>query len=86
MTFNMRNILLSAVCALFLQSAQIGAQTSTYFKDSKEWLQKAEACRPELSYQSVTPLRLVRSVADKQAFQGWRMELEGTKSQIRRLR
>ena len=78
MTFNMRNILLSAVCALFLQSAQVGAQTSAYFKDSKEWLQKAEACRPELSYQSVTPLRLIRSVADKQAFQGWRMEDAGS--------
>ncbi len=50
---------------------------SKYFTDSKEWLQKAEACKPELSYHTITPERIVRSVQDTAAFQGWRMEDAG---------
>lgn len=50
---------------------------SKYFTDSKEWLQKAEACKPELSYRTITPERIVRSVQDTAAFQGWRMEDAG---------
>ena len=50
---------------------------STYFSDSKEWLRKAEACKPELSYQTISPVKVVRSVQDAKAFQGWRMEDAG---------
>lgn len=50
---------------------------SMYFSNSKEWLQKAEACRPELSYQTISPVKVVRSVQDAKAFQGWRIEEAG---------
>lgn len=50
---------------------------STYFKDSKEWLQKSEACKPELIFTDVSPQITVRSIKDADAFQGWRMEEAG---------
>lgn len=46
----MKKILLTAGFALFAWGSTCLAQ-STYFSDSKEWLRKAEACKPELSYQ-----------------------------------
>ena len=36
------------------------------------WLKKAEACKPKLFRREVTPVRLVKVVPDKTAFQGWR--------------
>ena len=72
----MKKILLTAGFALFAWGSTCLAQ-STYFSDSKEWLRKAEACKPELSYQTISPVKVVRSVQDAKAFQGWRMEDAG---------
>ncbi len=69
----MKKILLTAGLVLFALGSTCLAQ-SAYFNDSPEWLRKAEACRPELSYQTITPVKVVRSVQDTKAFQGWRME------------
>ncbi len=72
----MKKILLTAGFTLFAWGSTCLAQ-STYFSDSKEWLRKAEACKPELSYQTISPVKVVRSVQDTKAFQGWRMEDAG---------
>lgn len=72
----MKKILLTAGFALFAWGSTCLAQ-STYFSDSKEWLRKAEACKPELSYQTISPVKVVRSVQDTKAFQGWWMEDAG---------
>jgi len=69
----MKKILLTASLALLTWGSTCLAQ-SAYFSDSKEWLRKAEACKPELSYQTISPVKAVRSVQDAKAFQGWRME------------
>lgn len=37
------------------------------------WLQKAEECKPRLVRREVAPVRLVKIVPDKAAFQGWRV-------------
>ena len=72
----MKKILLTASLALLTWGSTCLAQ-SAYFSDSKEWLRKAEACKPELSYQTISPVKAVRSVQDAKAFQGWRMEDAG---------
>ena len=38
------------------------------------WLKEAAASMPELRRTEHHPVRIVRSVADSTAFQGWRME------------
>lgn len=73
----MKKIFLTAGLALLTLGSTCLAQ-SAYFSNSKEWLRKAEACRPELSYQTISPARTVRSVQDAKAFQGWRMEDAGS--------
>lgn len=50
---------------------------SNYYKDSEEWLKKSEACKPALVYKEHRPLRMVKSVKDEKAYQGWRMEDAG---------
>lgn len=72
----MKKILLIAGIALLTWGMDCVAQ-SAYFSNSKEWLRKAEACRPALSYQTISPQKVVRSVQDAKAFQGWRMEDAG---------
>ena len=47
---------------------------SPYFKDSDDWLRKAEACKPALIYTDCMPVTVVKSVKDDATFQGWRME------------
>lgn len=73
----MKKIFLTAGLALLTLGSTCLAQ-SAYFSNSKEWLRKAEACKPELSYQTISPVRTVRSVQDAKAFQGWRMEDAGS--------
>lgn len=73
----MKRIFLTAGLALLTLGSTSLAQ-SAYFSNSKEWLRKAEACRPELSYQTISPVKTVRSVQDAKAFQGWRMEDAGS--------
>lgn len=66
------------ITLLALQTLAIpGLAQNTYFKESKEWLRKSEACKPELIFKEVTPLKVVKSVKDANAFQGWRMEEAG---------
>lgn len=72
----MKKILLTASLALLTWGSACLAQ-SKYFNDSKEWLREAEACKPELNYQTISPVKVVRSVQDAKAFQGWRMEESG---------
>ena len=51
------------------------------FRDCREtalvrrtaWLEKAEACKPRLVRRDIAPVRLVKAVSDKAAFQGWRV-------------
>ncbi|RHO73030.1 glycoside hydrolase [Parabacteroides sp. AF48-14] len=71
-----RFFLIAGLALLTLGSTSLAQ--SAYFSNSKEWLRKAEACRPELSYQTISPARTVRSVQDAKAFQGWRMEDAGS--------
>lgn len=73
----MKKIFLTAGLALLTLGSTCMAQ-SAYFSNSKEWLRKAEACKPELSYQTISPVKTVRSVQDAKAFQGWRMEDAGS--------
>lgn len=72
----MKKQLILTCLALFMWAVP-GMAQSSYFKDSKEWLQKSEACKPELIIKEVTPVRLVKSVQDAEAFQGWRMDDAG---------
>ena len=65
------------LAAFLFCSASLFSQ-STYFKESKDWLQKSEACKPSLIYKEYKPLRIVKSVKDEKAYQGWRMEDAGS--------
>ncbi len=71
-----RFFLITGLALLTLGSTSLAQ--SAYFSNSKEWLRKAEACKPELSYQTISPVKTVRSVQDAKAFQGWRMEDAGS--------
>ena len=42
------------------------------------WLEKAEACKPRLFHREVAPVRCVKVVRDESAFQGWRVEPDGS--------
>lgn len=77
----MNRLLLTASLALITWAAPCLAQ-STYYKDSKEWLRKSEACKPDLMYKEVQPLRIVKSVPDPKAFQSWRMEDAGNTAPV----
>jgi alpha-L-rhamnosidase len=48
----------------------------TFYPDQEKWLEAAERLKPELLHETVLPTRLVRTVADADAFQGWRMEAD----------
>jgi len=48
----------------------------TFYPDQATWLKKAEALKPELLHETVFPTRLVRTIADASAFQGWRVEAD----------
>lgn len=47
---------------------------SKYYEHSNDWLKKSEACKPAFVYKKHSPLRIVKSVKDEKAYQGWRME------------
>lgn len=55
-----------------------GHAQGKYYEKSEEWLRKSEACKPELVYKEYKPLRVVKSVKDASAYQGWRMEDAGS--------
>lgn len=55
---------------------------NTFYKEKDKWLSKAETSKPELQYQSISPLRIVKSIKDITAFQGWRIEDVGTTDQL----
>lgn len=50
---------------------------SSYFADSRLWLEKSEDAVPPLIYKEYAPLKKVVSVQDAGAYQGWRMEDAG---------
>lgn len=55
---------------------------SKYYANSQVWLQKAEACKPPLVYKDHYPIRIVKSIKDEKAYQGWRMEDAGNVSAL----
>lgn len=55
---------------------------SKYYANSQVWLQKAEACKPPLVYKDHYPIRIVKSIKDEKAYQGWRMEDAGNVSTL----
>ena len=72
--------MLTTVLAVLL-SLQAHAQ-DPYEGKREQWLQTAEAAKPAFRYRTVTPVATVRAVADKEAFQGWRYEKEGTPGEL----
>ena len=48
----------------------------TFYPDQAQWLNTAEALKPELVHETVFPTRLVRVIADAAAFQGWRVDAD----------
>ncbi len=63
-----------AVCFTTQLMAQ-NAESPVRWADKRDgWIQKATESKPELIRQDIKPVAIVRSVADKNAFQGWRME------------
>ena len=65
--------LLILIGILNIYSFVVFAQ-SKYYKHSNDWLKKSEACKPAFVYKKHFPLRIVKSVKDEKAYQGWRME------------
>ena len=53
---------------------------SRYYENSQVWLQKAEESKPVLVYKNHYPVRIVKSIKDEKAYQGWRMEDVGNVS------
>ncbi|MBP5231965.1 MAG: hypothetical protein J6333_01000, partial [Planctomycetes bacterium] len=45
-----------------------------YYPKQAEWAAQADELRPQMFHQTVTPRRLVRTVADAAAYQGVRVE------------
>lgn len=43
------------------------------------WLQKAEACKPELKVRTMSPTRIIQPVKDDKAYQGWTFKTDGMK-------
>lgn len=74
---SMKNSQFILIGILSLFSLSSAAQ-SKYFKNSTEWLQISEDCKPALIYREHSPLKIVHSVNDKNAYQGWRMEDAGS--------
>ena len=74
-----------AVCpAAVAETIRICRETSLARRSA--WLKKAEACKPELFRREVVPVRLVKVVPDKTAFQGWRAVPNGeVNSALRRM-
>lgn len=50
---------------------------SRYYPSAEEWLRKSEASKPALIYTQHEPQRVVTSVRDEGAYQGWRMQDAG---------
>lgn len=46
--------------------------SSVFYPESSTWLQKAEACKPELHHTLCFPKSMVEACEDSTAFQGWR--------------
>ena len=61
----------------------MAAMAQDVFQNERgRWLQVAEASKPELRYQSVRPVALVRAVSDAAAYQGWRYERVGEPAEL----
>ena len=65
-----------AVC--FITQLMAQDVTPVRWADKRDsWMQKAADDMPQLKRQDIKPVAIVRSVADKSAFQGRRMEQTG---------
>ncbi|MBR5812018.1 MAG: glycoside hydrolase [Alistipes sp.] len=67
-----------------LAATQLMAQDAVLsWADKRDgWLKKSTESIPELKKQNIKPVAIVRSVADKSAFQGWRMEPTGESVEV----
>lgn len=72
-------ILLAGAFCLFTLS---GIAQSKYYKNSKEWLRKSEASKPAFIYKEHQPVKIVNSIKDENAYQGWRMENAGNTDRL----
>ncbi|WP_159523527.1 alpha-L-rhamnosidase-related protein [Sunxiuqinia indica] len=61
------HILIIAIAAIF--SGSVTAQS--YYPNGKQWVEKAEQLKPELTETVVKPVGLVEMVENENAFQGW---------------
>lgn len=67
------------LATFFLMMASIQMMSQDYYSDKREtWLKKAEDYKPQLSTIRVEPKTIVRPVSDSLAFQGLRMEIDGS--------
>ena len=69
--------------AVMIVALIIGMPVEAHEQDPYEgmrerWLVAAEVAKPDLKYQTVTPIAVVRPVRDADAFQGWRYDCVGT--------
>ena len=67
-----------------LAATQLMAQDAVLsWADKRDgWLKKSTECIPQLAKQNIKPVAIVRPVADKSAFQGWRMEPTGESVEV----
>ena len=61
-------------CAMMLLAIVNGNAQDMFANQRNAWLQKAEEAKPALHETIVHPVSLVKAVADKDAYQGWRYE------------
>ncbi len=70
----MKKIIFLLLCVMTMS----GVRADDIYKDVRaRWLETAEASKPELHYETVRPVALVKAVADAAAYQGWRYEKTG---------
>lgn len=76
-------IIFTLVAASLLTQLMAQDVTPVRWADKRaSWMQKAADDMPQLKRQDIKPVAIVRSVADKSAFQGWRMEQTGEPLEI----
>ena len=76
-------IIFTLVAASLLTQLMAQDVTPVRWADKRaSWMQKAAENMPQLARKDIKPVAIVRSVADKSAFQGWRMERTGESVEV----
>ena len=73
----MNKIILLLTTLLISVSFQTFASTQNdvFANDRAKWLEIAENLKPELKYEKIRPLHIVKAQKDKNAFQGWKFNI-----------